>query len=197
MSAASKRATTSSSENLWDLAATRLSDKDKAYLDLSSTTKLDDLLLAVSSRRQECEQRQWTVKKTVLRDIFAKIAKWVEKFIQVGDVAVQYDPGHAALPWAALRFLLKVCVSRIESRYQLLTVLEVSVQDVQRYAIVVEGAEKIAKIVLQHRITERLYLRKQYETTTQLKECITDLYVLVLIFLVKAKKFYMKSSTSR
>jgi hypothetical protein len=103
-------ATTSPSENLWDLAATRLSDKDKAYLDLSSTTKLNDLLLAVNSRRQECEQRQWTVKKVVLRDVFAKIAKWVEKFVELGDVAVQYDPGHSALPWAALRFLLKVCV---------------------------------------------------------------------------------------
>lgn len=106
-----ERANTSSSKNLWDLAATRLSDKDKAYLDLNSTTKLDDLLQVVSSRRQECEQRQWTVKKTVLRDVFAKIAKWVEKFVEVGNVAVQYDPGHAALPWAALRFLLKVCIA--------------------------------------------------------------------------------------
>ena len=97
----------SPAENLWDLAATRLGEKDKAYLDLNSTTKLDDLLIAVKNRRQECEQRQWTVKKVVLRDIFTKIVTWVEKFIEVGDVAVQYGPGHAALPWAALRFLLK------------------------------------------------------------------------------------------
>lgn len=79
----------------------------------------------------------------------------------------------------------------------LLTVLKVSVQDVQRYAIIVEGAEKIAKIILQHQITERLYLRKQYETTSQLREYITDLYVLVLIFLVEAKRFYVRNSASR
>jgi hypothetical protein len=30
-------------------------------------------------------------------------------FKQVGDVAVQYDPAHAALPWAGIRFLLQVC----------------------------------------------------------------------------------------
>ena len=95
-------------ENLWELAATRLSEKDKQYIDFNSTTKLDDLLSDVKRRRQECEQRQWTVKKVVLRDLFTKIAKWVEKFVEAGDVAVQYDPVHAALPWAAVRFLLKV-----------------------------------------------------------------------------------------
>ena len=116
MSVHLQRSTTSSSINLWDLAATRLSEKDKATLDLSSTTKLDDLLSAVDSRRKECERRQWTVKRVVLRDVFTKIAKWIEKFIEVGDIAVQYDPGHAALPWAALRFLLKVRLLRIRSR---------------------------------------------------------------------------------
>lgn len=46
--------------------------------------------------------------KVVLRDVFAKIAAWIEKFVEVGDIAVQYDPSHAALPWALVRFLLKV-----------------------------------------------------------------------------------------
>ena len=98
----------SPSANLWDLAAVRLSDKDKASLDLTSAISLDDLLSDINDRRQECEQQQWTVNKVVLRDVFTKLVTWVEKFVQVGDVAVQYDPGHAALPWAAVRFLVKV-----------------------------------------------------------------------------------------
>lgn len=40
--------------------------------------------------------------------MFSKIAVWIQKFVEVGDVAVSYDPGYAALPWAAVRFLLKV-----------------------------------------------------------------------------------------
>ena len=32
----------------------------------------------------------------------------MNKFKEVGDIAVQYDPGHAALPWAAIRFFLQV-----------------------------------------------------------------------------------------
>ena len=111
MSASVQQSPTPPVQNLWEIAVTRLTDKEKAHLDFGSTAKLDELLSAVESRMQECEQRQWTVKQVVLRDVFTKIAKWIEKFIEVGDVVVQYDPGHAALPWAALRFLLKVSES--------------------------------------------------------------------------------------
>lgn len=38
------------------------------------------------------------------------VAVWIQKFIEVGDIAIQYDPGHAALPWAAVRFVLMVCL---------------------------------------------------------------------------------------
>jgi len=34
--------------------------------------------------------------------------EWVKKFRDVGDVVVQYDPTHAALPWAGVRLLLQV-----------------------------------------------------------------------------------------
>lgn len=36
------------------------------------------------------------------------MANRVNKFKDVGDVAASYDPVHAALPWAAVRFLLEV-----------------------------------------------------------------------------------------
>lgn len=111
MSASVQQSPAPPTRNLWDIAALRLSEKEKTHIDLNASAKLDGLLSAVKSRMQECEQRQWTIKEVVLRDVFAKIAKWIEKFIEIGDVAVQYDPGHAALPWAALRFLLKVCTT--------------------------------------------------------------------------------------
>ena len=82
-------------------------------MDISSTIGPNDVLSAVEERKRESEKNQWTIKtgskKTLkMRDVFNKIAKWVEKFIEVGDMAVQYDPVHAALPWAAIRFILKV-----------------------------------------------------------------------------------------
>jgi hypothetical protein len=99
--------------SLWELAASRLRDKDKAFIDFGSPIKLYDLLSTVQDKQKECIEKQWgipggTGNTIKIRDIFAKIAKWIEKFIEVGDVAIQYDPGHAALPWAAVRFILKV-----------------------------------------------------------------------------------------
>jgi len=91
-----------------------LKDKDKACIDLTSPAKLDDLLRVVEEKKAECTKKQWRIPRghgketVVLRDIFAKIATWVQKFVQIGDTIMQYDPGHAALPWAAVRFLLQV-----------------------------------------------------------------------------------------
>ena len=54
----------------------------------------------------------WKVKfrgeEVVLRDVGMKILRWVDKFKQIGDTIVQFDPVHAALPWAGFRFLLQV-----------------------------------------------------------------------------------------
>ena len=79
----------------------------------------------------------------------------------------------------------------------MLTGFQVFVQDINQYALVLEGAEKVANIVTRYRIVERLYLVKQYEVTTKLQDHITDLYVLALKFLVKAKKFYSKNTASQ
>jgi hypothetical protein len=40
-----------------------------------------------------------------------KTVSVLNRFISVGDVAVNFDPVHAALPWAAVRFVLVVSSS--------------------------------------------------------------------------------------
>jgi hypothetical protein len=39
---------------------------------------------------------------------FEKFLNWMDRFKEIGDIVVQFDPVHAALPWAAVRLLLKV-----------------------------------------------------------------------------------------
>ena len=51
---------------------------------------------------------QFKGEEIVMRDIGMKILHWIDTFKQIGDIIVQYDRGHAALPWAGFRFLLKV-----------------------------------------------------------------------------------------
>jgi len=48
----------------------------------------------------------------VMRDVGMKILRWVARFKEIGDIIIQYDPGHAALPWAGFRLLLKVELRR-------------------------------------------------------------------------------------
>ena len=45
----------------------------------------------------------------VVRESLNKVVEWIKGFQEIGDVAIKYDPAHAALPWADIHFLLKVC----------------------------------------------------------------------------------------
>ena len=103
-------------ENLWEKALNALDDEDKRNIDLSSVdrlTILQDVLTAVEEKKDICLKKRWRFKKgnreIIIRDQLEKVTRWVKKFVAVGDSLVQYDPGHAALPWAAVRFLLQVC----------------------------------------------------------------------------------------
>jgi hypothetical protein len=63
----------------------------------------ENIIQAVKQRQKECVGKLWSFKRTTgevvfLRDIMEKITTWIHKFKEVVDVAVQYDPGHAALP---------------------------------------------------------------------------------------------------
>jgi hypothetical protein len=104
------------SENLWDKAAEALTDSDKQQIDFSRFDKLavlNDLLGVVEEKKRLCTDKLWKYKKrdgevVILRDSLEKVVKWVNKFKEVGDAAVQYDPSHAALPWAGVRLFLQV-----------------------------------------------------------------------------------------
>ena len=192
-----------SPRDLWALAAEGFKQKDKDILrDLQTTTiRLNDLLAAVEERKKECRERQWELKRSkgndavVLRDIFAKIATWIEKFIEVGDVAVTYDPGHAALPWAEVRFLLKVRISyQISSEIKL---FQASVQDIQQYAAITEAVEKMAKLILRFRMIEKLHQAAKTEAEIQLEECLIQLYRSVLHYLVRVNRFLSRNTAGK
>ena len=73
--------------------------------------------------------------EVVLRDVGMKILHWVATFKQIGDIIVQYDPVHAALPWAGFRFLLQVCVNKQENVDMVLVGLEKTACLIDRCAI--------------------------------------------------------------
>jgi hypothetical protein len=104
-------------DSLWEQAAEELGKEDKETLKLMRLDKVikpNELLKTVEEKKQVCKAKQWKYKKRngdviIFHDIFDKIATWVEKFKQVGDIAVSYDvSGHAALPWAGVKLLIGV-----------------------------------------------------------------------------------------
>jgi len=104
------------SQDLWNKALNTLEVELRNSLDLTEVSRVNVLSKALKEaqqKRQLCAQKCWTFKKRsgeviVLRDVVEKIIVWVEKFLAVGDAAMQFDPVHAAPAWAAFRFVLQV-----------------------------------------------------------------------------------------
>lgn len=93
--------------SLWDMAFDALSDKDKKELSFArgeAHPKASEMVQAVEDKKKECEKKQWTLytnkagEKVLVRDVLSKVCDWLERFKQVGDMAVQFDPAHAAIP---------------------------------------------------------------------------------------------------
>ena len=111
------------SSDLWATALSKLSDDDRKLVAFDGQHKLDvlfDLGQFVASAKEDSIKKRWRFRRpgggqtVILRDLFSKIVVWIDRFREIGDVAVQYDPVHAALPWAGVRFLLQVCRSPLE-----------------------------------------------------------------------------------
>lgn len=102
--------------DLWADAAQQLSSNEKRHINFSRPDKLNvlaELHADAEKLRQRSIASRWKYTRksgetVVIRDVFEKIVRWIDTFKQIGDVAVQYDPAHASLPWAGIRFLLQV-----------------------------------------------------------------------------------------
>lgn len=88
----------------------------KSHVNFTAEHKLkvlEDVLEETAKSKNRLDDKSWAVKwkngkKVTARDVLRKAAKWVNHFKEVVDVAVSFDPVHAALPWAGIRFLLTV-----------------------------------------------------------------------------------------
>ena len=95
----------------------QLSESDKGCLDALQPDKrlvLEDLLKVVAQKKEVCDRKKWRYTRAngqvvEVREVLDKVVDRVKQFRDIGDEAVQFDPVHAALPWAGVRLLLQVC----------------------------------------------------------------------------------------
>jgi len=96
-------------QDLESMGNTENTDSDKPEK-LEALTKL--LEKAMEEKKDKIANQwevKWRGKKINVREKAEKLVGWITKFKEVGDIAVQYDPVHAALPWAGVRFILIAC----------------------------------------------------------------------------------------
>ena len=182
---------TTSSKDLWASALNTLTESDRQQLHFhdgqNELSVLTDLQELTERAKEQCVKKRWRFQKpgrngetVVLRDIFAKMVHWIDAFKQVGDIVVQYDPGHAALPWAGVRFILQIAVS-----------------DIVKFGFVVEGAESIARMIGRYAVFEQIYLGSRSKASTELENALIKLYSAILMYQSKAKHFFDQSSAKR
>jgi hypothetical protein len=172
--------------SLWGSAMAKLKDADRKLLafdtDDQILNKLDPLYDLEETTREAyviCIRKRWQItipgqgKKVIVRDVLSKIAHWIEVFKSVGDQVVSYDPGHAALPWAGIRFLLQIAIN-----------------DFNKFDFVVQGAERIARMAARYRILEQIYVEQPFDTARKLRGAIVRVYELIMKYLLQARLFF-------
>ncbi|KAF5008325.1 hypothetical protein FDECE_5368 [Fusarium decemcellulare] len=172
------------SGSLWDEAVNSLDDELKVGVDLdkSEVNVLEDLLILVEKRRKALDDRSWSFKrksgeKVMVRDILAKVTKWANHFKAVGDVASSFDPQHAALPWAGVRFLLHVATS-----------------DLNTYSQLLEATATIAESICRNALVEVLLKDPGSQNEKELRNALVKLYASILSYLTKAGAYYSEST---
>ncbi|KAF8428812.1 hypothetical protein EV426DRAFT_543824, partial [Tirmania nivea] len=173
--------------SLWNKAA---NDPSLSSQELEALKKIgiDTNIIKISSDLETDVQdivnkkkgMEWKIKflgdDIVLRHVGLKILQWVNKFKEIGDIIVQFDPGHAALPWAGFRFLLKICLAKQETVDTILI-----------------GLEKIAPLIERCTLYEFFYLHVDNtgeggrgRASQNLEKSILLLYIKILKFLAQA-----------
>ncbi|KAM0481785.1 hypothetical protein ACHAPX_003111 [Trichoderma viride] len=158
-----KEASEGRSASRWAEALQRLSKEDQTQFELAQKgiddpqSVLSNVLTATNKRKEECMKKRWK--------------------LTIGDVIIQYDPIHTALPWAAIRLIMQATIN-----------------DIEIFGHVLSSLENISNLVAQCQLIEVVYLTKKRkqsgELFGQLSECITDLYAAILGYLARVMHYY-------
>ncbi|CAH0027573.1 unnamed protein product [Clonostachys rhizophaga] len=160
------------SDSLWEQALKRIraseadSDIVAAVLKLAEQAADGESSSAMNSAK---DIQGWMEQQ--LEDMKKKTIAVLNRFVAVGDVAVSFDPVHAALPWAAVRFVFVNLTARSKLASE-----------------ITFGLAKVATLVSQCSIYQTLYGTSKSSVESQdvlrnLEETIVDVYVHSLLFL--------------
>ncbi|PNP80168.1 hypothetical protein FNYG_06491 [Fusarium nygamai] len=170
------------SGDLWSKAIAKVEDKLPSGIFTDPENKsLPELWENTQSSMQRLKDKSWSFKRkngetVYVRDLLAKASKWINHFKDIGDIVVQYDPVHAALPWAGVRFLLTVTTG-----------------DLETYQNLLDRTVGIMEIICRNAVVESLLGDNQHEAAESVRHNLIMLYASILTYLAKANSYYKQS----
>ncbi|KAL6794836.1 hypothetical protein GGI42DRAFT_363259 [Trichoderma sp. SZMC 28013] len=181
----------SQEKSLWEAALQKLPDSEKSLISVENGNKLEILhqILALAEDKKEiCLQRRWKFKKkggevVIIRDKLEKIMTWITRLKEVGSTIVQYDPVHAAVPWAGI-----------------LIILQVAMNDAQTFGAMVDGVERVSSILPRCACLEEVYFQPAVPLSVsrkQLQLAMVKLYTSILRYLAKARQYFSTHTVKR
>ena len=193
------------SDDLWSKALDTLDAELRSSLSLTQASRshvLSKALTEAQEKRKVCMQKCWKFEKRngeiiILRDVVEKIIVWVEKFIAVGDAAVQYDPVHAAPAWAAFRFVLQVRTTALTNCIIMVDSHKAAVNDKRVLGETIANLEAVSHLITRYAILDELYLQRNSAARDKLEETVVRLYAEVLTYLAKAKNYFQSPTKSK
>jgi hypothetical protein len=178
--------TPNSTLSLWDTANAKLDPKIRrclATVNIGNGRVVDAVLKEAITQQKALAAKRWKAtiggKEVILRDVLAKIIRWIDHFKAVGDIAVQFNSGAASLPWAAVRFLLQVAVN-----------------DKQYLEATIEGVETVTQAIATYAAVENLYMDSDFQLHTQIRSKILGLYIHILSFLGESIQYLQHTMAS-
>ena len=176
-------------ENPWRVAFREVRQDVKSdFENVEKVDVLSDVLDLATSRQQEFFKKKWSYKKRnnkviYFHENYAKIVAGLQRFKEIGDLVVQYDPAHAALPWAAVRFFLQTAITRHEIDTAML-----------------EGMAVVSDLIAHYHLVEKRYLQdlpRSTESRDALSNALAKLYASILTFLGRACRHYKQHAVER
>lgn len=174
--------------NLWKDALKLLDTNLQSQLTGIVNAEYGDIATSIlkeaEKKKNLCLQKRWRVgvrgKTIVLRDVLDKIITWVSQFRAAIDVAAQYDPTAASLPWTGVRFLLQLALN-----------------DHHCFESTLQGLEFTALLVSRYAVFEVLYLGKGAPVQGELEGGLVRLYARILTFLASAIHYFQQPTPVR
>lgn len=77
-----------------------------------------------------------------------------------------------------------------------MTYVLIAVNDINKYASVVEDLARIAELICRFALTERLYLQGKSKAVEGLEKAVVKLYASILVYLSKAKQYLEEGTIS-